>query len=572
MGRGLTLFLSAVALAVSGCLTPEVPVPRGERPNILLIVADDLGYSDIGAYGGEISTPNLDGLADAGFRATDFYVASRGGPSRAMLLTGTDNHIAGFGAPRRRLAANQEGLPGYEGQLSNRVVTVASLLRDAGYHTSIAGKWELGDTPENLPAARGFERSFVLHDGAASHWSDMRSAIPGRERAGFTRDGSSVPALPPEYFSTRHFTDTLLGYIAEARSSRRPFFAVLSYQAPHSPLASEHDPARGLYDDGYDAIRKRRLLRMKRMKLVREYVLPYPGLPTVPPWSALSDAAKRAQSRKMELYAAMVTDMDANIGRVLDSLGEAGDRDDTFIVFLSDNGPEPRDRGPSGMNSRDLEWYAAQFPLQDPKHWGREGSFIEYGPAWAQVSSVPFRLFKRTLGEGGLRSPLIVSGPGVAPAGRFQRPRISRAILHVADLAPTFLALAGVPYPASYRSRAIAPLLGKSLLPHLAGERGARDGPHEWLGFAYGSDRAVRRGDWKLVWMRPPFGVARWRLYHLDRDPSELYDLFDDRPKERRELLALWESYATANGVVLPEPAKTGIAADNATEEPASTR
>jgi arylsulfatase len=544
-----------VGLGLSACLTPELPEARREQPNILLIVADDLGYSDLGVYGGEIETPVLDELAASGLQATDFYVSPRGAPSRAMLLTGADNHVAGFGGPRRRLEVGQDVPPGYEGRLNGRVVTVASLLQDAGYHTVMAGKWELGDGPRSLPAARGFARSFVLHDTAASYWSDMRSARVGNGRASYTENGHEISELPEDYYSTRFFTDFVIRNIDEQRADGRPFLAYLAFQAPHSPLAVPEewrDRAEGRYDDGFDAVRGARLLRMKRKGLVKEDVQPYPGIPTIPAWKDLAKIQKRQQSRKMEIYAAMVENLDFHVGRLLDHLREIGEYDDTLIVFLSDNGAEPGDRGPAGMDRRDREWYAQQFPEHDVESWGREGSFVEYGAAWAQVGMVPFRLFKGTQAEGGIRAPLIVSGPGVSTR-RFGGQRISHAILHVADLMPTFLELAGVEYPSSYRGRRLAPLTGRTLVDHFAGRWNARNGPHEWLGFEYAGDRAVRRGPWKLVWMRPPFGVGKWRLYRLDRDPAELYDRAADQTERSEDLRALWEEYAKANGVIVPE-------------------
>ncbi|MDH3211300.1 MAG: arylsulfatase [Myxococcales bacterium] len=543
--------VTAAGLALGGCLFPETPVRTRERPNILLVVADDLGYSDLGAYGSEIPTPRLDALAESGLRATDFYVSPRGAPSRAMLLTGVDHHIAGFGNVGRRLAPNQEGRPGYEGRLNGHVVTVASLLKDAGYHTYMAGKWELGEGPQSLPAARGFERCFALHDGAASHWDDMSSAIPGRRRARYTEDGRDVAELPTDYFSTRTFTDFIIRRIEENRGDGRPFFAYLAYQAPHGPLAVPddwRDRSAGRYDRGYDAVRGLRLLRMKRAGLLPQSVHPYPGIPTVPAWKDLSEDQRREQARKMELYAAMVENLDFHLGRLLDRLRAIGEYDDTLVVVLSDNGTEPGDRGPAGMDSRDREWYAQQFPDSDFGNWGRKGSFVEYGPAWAQVGMLPFRLFKGTMAEGGIRSPLIVSGPGVAERGK-----LSHAILHVTDLTPTFLALAQVSHPTTYRGRAVAPLQGASLLPLLAGKRRAKAGPHAWLGFELAGERALRRGPWKLLWMPPPFGAGTWRLYRLDRDPAELYDRSDQKPALLRDLLVLWEEYAKANGVVVPE-------------------
>ena len=581
MKTALATGLAGLAALLAGaCLSPDAPEPQRKRPNFLVIVADDLGYSDLGVYGSEIETPHLDELAKSGLTATDFYVAPDGGPTRAMLLTGVDHHVSGMANVRRWTAPKTVGEPGYEERLGDGVVTLASLLRAAGYHTSMAGRWELGDDPGTRPSDRGFERSFVLHDGAASYWSDMQSAIPGRKKALYTQDGVQLDALPEDYYSTRHFTDFVLESIEANRADGRPFFAYLSYQAPHSPMAVPEDWREryaGRYDDGYDAIRDARLLRMKRSGLVAEYVTPYPGLPTIPAWGDLSEDMQKSQARRMELYAAMVSNLDFHVGRLLDHLREAGELNETLVVFLSDNGAAAADRGALGMDPRDRDFYAEQFPIVDPAQWGGPGTFLEYGAAWAEVSTAPFRLFKGSLAEGGIRSPLIVSGPGLETTRGFfglRKRRHTQAVLSVSDLTPTFLELAGVDHPSSWQGRPVAPLQGRSLVPLLAGEFRARKGPHDWLGFELGGERALRRGAWKLVLLPVPFGSGDWRLYRIDRDPSELYDKAEEQADRKEELVALWEQYARENGVMLakPEPAPEGGADDAAQKSSPSDR
>ncbi len=527
-----------LAGCLTGCLTARDSAPRVERPNFLLVLTDDLGYSDLGAYGGEIRTPTLDALAESGLLATDFYVAPDGLPTRKMLLTGADHHVVMLREPQEADSPSQ------------RTLTVASLLRDAGYHTYMTGRWELGSEPDQRPAAQGFEREFALLEPAASHWDEMASAIPGRERALYSQTGRVLETLPEGYFSTRHFTDFLIESIEANRADGRPFFAYLSYQAPHSPLAVPDDwldRCAGRYDDGYDAARRRRLLRMKRLGLLNEAVAPFPGIPTVPRWGDLGKAQQRQQARKMELYAAMVENLDFHLGRLLEHLRQIGEFDNTVILFLSDNGASPKDRGAAGMDPREREWLTRAFPASEFENWGRKGSFVEYGPAWAQVSTVPFRMFKDTHAEGGIRSPLIVSGPGVAKPGR-----VSQSLLHVMDLTPTVLELAGVERRAAKGAPHLASLEGRSLVPLLAGERKSVRTQNDWLGFEFAGDRAVREGKWKLVWMARPFGANDWRLFRLDHDPTELYDQTEREPKKKQELLALWERYAQAIGVTLP--------------------
>ncbi len=326
----------ALLVLLGACASDPPPPATPERPNILLVLADDLGWSDTGPYGSEIHTPTLEGLAETGLIATNFYVSPLGAPTRAMLATGVDHHLTGF--------ANRRGL-------NRRVVTVATLLREAGYHTYMAGKWELGDEPENLPAAHGFERSFALLDDAASHWADMKTMTVGRERALYSRDGEFLDALPEDHFSSRSFTDFLIEVIDANRADDQPFLALLAFQAPHSPLAVPddwRDRYAGRYANGFQGIQERRLTALKRSGLVRKDVVPFPGLPTIPHWKELSDEDKKRLALRMELYAAMVENLDFHLGRLLDHLETIGERRDTLVLFLSDNGASASNRGPQG--------------------------------------------------------------------------------------------------------------------------------------------------------------------------------------------------------------------------------
>ncbi|MDJ0866469.1 MAG: arylsulfatase [Myxococcota bacterium] len=553
---GVCAGLPLLALSLGGCAKPAEPEVVGPppRPNVLLIVADDLGYSDLGAYGSEIPTPRLDALARRGVRATDFYTAPNGVPTRAMLLTGVDNHAAGFSAPPRRADSDA---PGRGGTLRADVVTVSELLQASGYYTVMAGKWRMGRGVANRPGHRGFERSFALHDGAASHWSDMRSAVVGRERALFTRNDEVLEQLPDDHYSTRAFADFLIERIGTERVAGRPFFAYLSLQAPHGPLAVPEkwlERTAGTYDDGFDKIRGARLLRAQSMGIVGQDVTPYPGIPTVPRWKELSPEQREAQSRRMELYAAMVANVDFHVGRLLEHLRQMDELDDTLVIFLSDNGPEPADRGPAGMDARDRDWYAEHFPRTDLQDWGKPGSFVEVGPAWAQVSSVPFRMFKGTMAEGGIRVPLILAGPGISRFVIERGGRLERSLLHVADIPATILDVAGVEHPARWDGKPVAPIQGRSLVPLMAREWRGASGLRDWIAFSYGGSRAVREGPWKLVQMPRPFGVDAWRLYRLDRDPSELFDLSKKRPRRHAALLRRWAEYAAEQGLE-PEPA-----------------
>lgn len=360
---------------------------QGDRPNILVIVADDMGMADLGSFGGEIPTPNLDRIAEGGVRLTNFHASAVCSPTRAMLLTGVDNHLAGLGNMAEEMAPNQEGQPGYEGRLNDRVVTIASVLGEAGYDTFMTGKWHLGAAEGSRPFERGFDRSFAMLSGGASHFVDMRPAYsPDPEgKAPYMEDDRTLTELPAEFgYSSQFFVDRMIDYIGEA-GGERPFFAYLAFTAPHWPLqapAATIEKYRGRYDAGYDALHAERLDRQKRLGIVPETATG--GRPPVKyaPWTELSEAERRTESRAMEIYAAMIDEMDANTGRLIDALEASGELDHTAIVFLSDNGPEGHDL--------DETWPRDLFPEirrnVEGRHdfsyenMGAELSYVLYGP------------------------------------------------------------------------------------------------------------------------------------------------------------------------------------------------
>ncbi len=526
---------------------------QSNRPNFLVIVADDMGYSDLGSYGGEINTPVLDDLARQGMRYTNFYVSPTCSVTRSMLLSGTDNHIAGLGNMGELLAPNQVGQPGYEGVLNERVATVASLLRDGGYHTYMVGKWHLGLKPDQIPHARGFERDFSLLVGGGSHFDSQWNVEWQMPKAPYTEDGRPVEKLPKDFYSSKNYTDKTIQFIEEGRGDGKPFFAYMAFTAPHGPLQVPDDWLRRYknhYDEGWDVIRMRRLARMQELGIVEEGVSTAKRLWFLPRASMLAPGARIALGRKMELYASMVEYMDDQIGRVFDYLKEIGEYDNTVVIFFSDNGAEGNDLvGMVAGRPGTLGYLhaAANFAESGHNFIGRKGSFAEYGPGWAQVSMTPFRLYKGFLAEGGTRSPLIISGPGVQGAGAIN----TSAILHVMDLTPTLLELARVEHPTTFQGRDIVPMQGKSWAQMLAGEVQSPRGPEDWLGFELFGNRAIRRGDWKISWHYQPYGTWDWQLFNLDADPGEQYDLSEKFPEKRAELIALWDEYVEMNGVIV---------------------
>jgi arylsulfatase A-like enzyme len=531
----LATLAGVVALATS---VTQAADTTAKRPNILLIVADDMGYTDIGSYGGEIKTPNLDALAARGVKATNYYVGPTCSPTRSMMFSGVDNHVAGLGNMHEYLGPQQKGKPGYEGHLNDRVASMAQVLHDGGYHTYMAGKWHLGEEPAAWPAAKGFERDFTLMQGGGSNWDDMAYPNPSHPNLTFSLNGKPLDKLPRGHFSTQAFTDFIIKSVDQQKADGKPFFAYLSYQAVHSQ-----------YDQGYEALRAARTARMKEMGLVAKDAASFPRLPQVPAWDKLTPEQKKVMARRMEVYAAMLENMDSHIGRVLDHLKQNGQLDNTLVIFMSDNGAEPLEllELAQKVDPRMRTWLEKNWDTR-PEACGRPKSVCDYGPAWAQAGSGPYRFFKGWVAEGGIKVPFIVAGPGVKPSGDK-----TDALLHVTDIAPTLFEVAGVQHP-SATNKKLAPLAGKSMLPVLSGKADGVRGDKDWLGWELFGNRAIRQGDWKLVSIvKPAGGSGDWQLFNLRADPGETRDLAKAQPAKRAELLAHWDEYAKKNGVILTD-------------------
>jgi arylsulfatase len=513
---------------------------------VLLIVADDLGYSDVGAFGGEIATPNIDGLARAGVLFTQFHVAPNCGPTRGSLLTGVDFHRAGMGGNPEVAADNQKGLPAYQGHLRDDVVTVAELLQEAGYHTYMAGKWHLGHDPRNLPGGRGFERSFALLNGGASHWADQAALIPG-SKTHYTEDDQSVDELPEDFYSTTAYTERIIEYIDGNAADDRPFFAYLSYTAAHNPLHAPDEAIekhRGRYDTGWDALAAERVERLRQLDLLGESQTPSPRPEWVLAWEELTPKQQAGRARDMEVYAGMIGYMDQSIGRVLQYLRDIGEYDDTLIVFMSDNGPSKT----AILDYIALGGQAAEFFEQFDNgldNRGKPGSSTDIGPGWAHAAASPLRLFKGYVAQGGIQVPAVIKLPGQTASAATR----TNALVHVMDLMPTFLEVAEVEYPMSHNGTDVASVQGTSLMPLLRGEAVAEDRGLGWE--AYGM-AAYRLGNWKALRLPPPYGNGKWQLYDLAVDPGEVDDLAAEAPDRVAELAEAWERYAEANGVILP--------------------
>jgi len=548
--RMLGIAVMAAVLAAPA-IASAADAPR--RPNIVIILGDDLGFADLGSFGSEIKTPNLDSLATAGVRFTNFYTHASCSPTRSLLLSGVDTHLNGMGNMDEWMAPNQWGVDGYEGVLNNRVVTLPQLLKDAGYHTYMVGKWHMGKAPSQIPAARGFERDFSMLDGAGSYW-DMTNLSAATPQSVFTEDGRYLTRLPKDYYATKTYTDKLIGYIDANRGDGKPFFAYVSHQAPHDPF---HLPQEwrsrhvGEYDKGWDAVRQARLKRQIELGIMPDGTQLAERMWFLPDPVVLAPATRAILGKKMELYAGMVENLDFHVGRLIDHLKKIGEYENTVFIVFGDNGAEGNDlfkmiTGSPG--TRDFLFAAINWSQTHPNAWGDPGSYVSYGPMWAQVSMTPFSQYKGWLGEGGIRNALIVSGPAV------KRPKgsVNHGLLHVADLMPTLLEIAGAGYPKTYQGRELPPLFGTSWGRVLAGQAESPRTEQDYLAWEVFGNRALLQGEWKLRWEYKSFGKGQWELFNLAADPAERKDLAAERPEKVQALAALWDSYVRTNNVILP--------------------
>ncbi len=513
--KRMNSLLSSTALLASLLLASlTAPHAGAAPPNIIVIMADDLGFSDLGCYGSEIATPNLDRLAAGGLRFTQFYNCGRCCPTRAALLTGLYPHKAGVGDMEPDL-----GNPAYQGFLNDRCVTIAEALRPHGYRTLMAGKWNVGYTRPHWPVDRGFDHHFGLLRGASDYF-DPRVG-PRRNASPFALDDQPFTAFDEKFYATYAFTAHAVRWIEES-AGREPFFLYTAYTAPHSPLQAHADVIakyRGKYREGWDVLRERRRARMVESGLLDAATPLSPRDSRVPAWSETGD--HDFQDLKMAVYAAQVEEMDRGIGRIMAALERKGVLDDTLILFLSDNGGD----GGNEASTKDL-----------PP--GPKASSHIYGRPWAQLSNTPLRGYKHEMLEGGITTPLIVHWPAVIRAAG-----ITNEPGHVIDLVATCLEVAGVEYPQTHEGRAILPMEGRSLLPIF--RTGKRE-PHHVLCWEHEGNRAVRQGHWKLVAM--PAGP--WELYNLTIDRTEASNLAATNPQKVQALAALYDAWALRCGVV----------------------
>lgn len=520
--------------------TPSGTLPK--RPNIVVIVADDWGFTDLGAFGGEIATPHLDALAMRGVRFSNFHTAGSCSPTRAMLLTGVHSHKAGIGNLKETTPRPHMGQPGYLGSLSRNVITFASLLQQGGYRTYVSGKWNVGSEMYNLPDQRGFHQSIVQGDTGSDNWDPRQRYLPFAANVDWFENGKPAE-MPQEFYSSTYFVDRLIGFIRDdaQRKPLQPFLAYLAFQANHVPIqAPQHfiDKYKGRYAQGWDALREQRKHRAAELGIVPKGV-PMVRLSTTQDWNTLSETERALQQRQMEIYAAMAEAMDHEVGRLIAFLKAQNEYENTVFVFLSDNGSEGSDYQAAQA------WLFTQYS-QSMERLGGRGAYGIPGPSWASAQASPLNGYKFFAGEGGIRVPMFMTMPGQARA-----PSIAPALTHVTDIAPTLLSLAGLaPQGNTDQGRRMEPMSGKNLLPILQGQANSVREPQESLGYELSGNKVLFRGDLKLVSNLAPVGDGQWRLYNLREDPGETRDLKGQLPQEFESMQREYEAYAKANGIL----------------------
>jgi arylsulfatase/uncharacterized sulfatase len=545
MRRGSTRLwtgLRVIGLATAGLLAlafgpgAAAPLPA-KAPNIVVIVVDDAGYTDFGAYGGEIATPTIDSLAASGTRFANFHATPMCAPSRAMLMTGVDSHTAGVANLPESTPPEHRHDPAYQGRLAANVVTLASRLQAGGYHTYMAGKWHLGHGPGDLPVDRGFERSFPMDATGSDNW-EQRPYFPIYKQADWFEDGKRA-TLPKDYYSSRFLVDTIIRYVDGKPDDGRPFFAYLPLLAIHIPIQAPDDFVRkydGRYADGWQAQRQRRYEGAIRTGLIPAGTPLAPMPMNVKAWNKLTPAQQQLAARHMAINAGMLEAADHHLGRLVAHLKATGQYDNTLFVVLSDNGPEAGD--PTVEPVFKL-WMKSAGYAWDGKDLGGKGTYSAIGPGWASAAAAPMTLFKFYASEGGTRVPLILSGPGV------RRGATSHAFSIISDITPTLLDYAGVtaaPAPA-------APIAGRSLRPVLTGAAASVYDAGTPVGLEAAGDSALFKGDLKLTRNAGNLGDPQWRLYDIARDPGETHDLSAAMPGKAAELLADYRAWAARVGV-----------------------
>ena len=516
-------------------------------PNILLVLLDDVGFMDFGAYGSDTSTPNIDKIGQSGVMLTRYYTSPLCGPSRASLMTGQNNHTVGAGTLAEVLTDEMRALPAYSMKWQENQATIASRLKSEGYQTFVTGKWGIGDIGQNLPHRFGFDRSWVLDATGSSNYQ-AKSYLPLYKEVKWFEDGARV-SPPDDFYSSRDIVDKMITYIDEA-SPEKPFFSYLSFMAVHIPVqvpTEFRDKYNGVFDDGWDKMRKERLQRAIKLGLVPASTQLSEGAYNKREWESLSDEEKAYWARAMQVNAGMLEAADFHLGRLLTFLEERNQLQNTIVIVTSDNGPEYNTIGKTSapaMRAFENLWMNIEGWNTDYETLGERNSMTAIGHEWASVSAAPFHLFKFSASEGGVRVPLVISGPGIKNRGFVD----SRS--QVADIKPTLLDMVG----ANYDEQAY---YGRSLLPVLTGEANEVYGEQDAFAIEVSGTAALYRGNWKITRTAAPFGEGQWQLYDLSKDPGETKNLADIYPELFQSMLSEYQAYEQDAGVYQLAPGES---------------
>jgi len=535
--------LAAIGFGNADTVAASTSLDSAAKPNFVLLLIDDAGFSDLGAYGGEARTPHINALAARGAIFTSYHSSPLCSPSRAMLLTGMDNHRTGFGTIPETLPASQRNQPGYSMRLESGVQTVATRLKEQGYRSYMTGKWHLGHGPGDLPDAHGFDHSFVLDASGADNY-EQKPYMPYYTSADWFEDGKPA-TLPKDFYSSQFLIDQMMAYLERDKARPEPFFAYVAFQALHIPVQAPREFTahyEGVYEQGWEALRQKRWREAQARGLIPQGAPLAATHKDLRPWNALSAEERAMYAKSMAVHAGMLEAMDLHIGRLIDYLKARGLYENTIFLLTSDNGPEPSNPiAQTGFST----WMAQNGYTHQLENLGEKGSISYIGPEWANATAAPGNLFKFHAAEGGIRVPLIAAGPGIAAGQRIA------SLSFVTDVTPTLLDYAGMA-PERWSGR--IPVTGKSLKPVLGNKASSTHLPDAPVGLEVGGNAALFKGEYKLTKNSLPWGDGQWRLYHLASDPGETRDLREAMPELYSTLLADYAHYSASAGVIeLPD-------------------
>jgi len=530
----IVLFLSIVC-----SLSAQTEDSTYVKPNIVIFLVDDSGLMDFGAFGGEASTPNIDQLTGNGMMFTNFHTSPVCAPSRAMLITGTDSHLAGVANLPEFLPSGYESEPGYGGVLNNRVQTVATRLKEVGYKTYATGKWHLGHDENTLPHYRGFDRTFILGGSGANNYS-TQGYLPMKPVAHWYADGEETH-LPDDFYSSKDYIEQVIAFHEAEEDKTAPFFSYIAFQAIHSPLQAPErfvEPYLEVYKEGWDVLRQKRFEKAKEMGIIPADASMNGMFPQFEKWDDLSQEDKSDYITSMAVLAGMLEAMDFYIGQYVNYLKERELFDNTIFIIASDNGPDGADYRANPILKK---WKEKNGYHSDKDRIGDKGFYGTAGPEFAHALASPFSFFKYYTGEGGVRAPLIISGKNI-PSGQQ-----SKAFCFITDIVPTILELADME-PVS--NKTYAPITGNSLLPHIQDLSIPVYREDEGIGLEASNSSAYFLGDFKIVRNNIPLGDNKWYMYNLKNDPGETQDISNSFPEKFQAMKAAYDTYAKSVGVI----------------------